>query len=481
MKKTKLSLFFIMMVSLIISILATPQPVSAEKKQTYIIGTDITFAPFEFSDSQGKYVGIDTELLERISEINHVNFEIKPVGFNAAVQAVEAGQMDAVMAGMTITPEREKSFDFSDPYFQSGIQMAIAKDNHTIHSYKDLKNKVVAAKTGTESAEFIEKNKQTYGYKIKLYDTADVMYSVLNAGNVDAIFDDYPVIGYAVKQNKPLQLVTDYEKGGSYGFGVKKGTHPELLTMFNQGLKELKASGEYQEILDKYIEAPASTQDEQSLMGILKNNYPALLSGLLYTLLLTFVSIVIAFFIGVLFGLMSVSPSKLSRRIASIYVDIIRGIPLYVFALFIYLGIPNVTGLKLSPFVAGIITLSLNAGAYIAEIIRGGINAVPKGQMEAARSLGLPYRKTMKKIILPQAFKLMIPSFINQFVITLKDTSILSAIGILELLRSGQIIMARNLQTFNVLLIVSVMYLIVITALTKLSKKLETKVNANGR
>ena len=197
-------------------------------------------------------------------------------------------------------------------------------------------------------------------------------------------------------------------------------------------------------------------------MGILKNNYPALLNGLLYTLLLTFISIVIAFFIGVLFGLMSVSPSKFSRSLASSYVDIIRGIPLYVFALFIYLGIPNVTGLKLSPFVAGIITLSLNAGAYIAEIIRGGINAVPKGQMEAARSLGLPYRKTMKKIILPQAFKLMIPSFINQFVITLKDTSILSAIGILELLRSGQIIMARNLQTFNVLLIVSIMYLIVI-------------------
>ncbi|EUJ24260.1 putative glutamine ABC transporter binding and transport protein [Listeria grandensis FSL F6-0971] len=127
--------------------------------------------------------------------------------------------------------------------------------------------------------------------------------------------------------------------------------------------------------------------------------------------------------------------------------------------------------------VAAVITLSLNAGAYITEIIRGGIQAVDKGQMEAGRSLGLPYGKTMIKIILPQAIRVMIPSFINQFVITLKDTSIMSVIGLVELTQSGKIIIARTFESSTIWLIVAIMYLIVITALTKLSNVMERRVN----
>ncbi len=127
-------------------------------------------------------------------------------------------------------------------------------------------------------------------------------------------------------------------------------------------------------------------------------------------------------------------------------------------------------------FIAGIITLTLNASAYIAEIVRGGIKAVPVGQMEASRSLGLPYNRTMQKIILPQAIKIMLPSFVNQFVISLKDTTIISAIGVVELLQTGKIIVARTTQSTYVYLIIAIMYLILITALTKLAKVLEKKV-----
>jgi polar amino acid transport system substrate-binding protein len=118
----------------------------------------------------------------------------------------------------------------------------------------------------------------------------------------------------------------------------------------------------------------------------------------------------------------------------------------------------------------------LNASAYIAEIVRGGINAVPVGQMEASRSLGLSYNRTMQKIILPQAVKIMIPSFINQFVISLKDTTIISAIGVVELLQTGKIIVARTTQSSYVYLIIAIMYLILITILTKLANRLEKKV-----
>jgi polar amino acid transport system substrate-binding protein len=147
-----------------------------------------------------------------------------------------------------------------------------------------------------------------------------------------------------------------------------------------------------------------------------------------------------------------------------------------VLAFFIYFGLPGMTGVKLNDFVAGIITLTLNASAYIAEIVRGGIQAVPEGQMEASRSLGLSYGKTMRKIVLPQAVRIMIPSFVNQFVISLKDTTIISEIGVVELLQTGKIIVARTAQSSLVYLIIAVMYLILITILTKLAKRLEKKV-----
>ena len=208
----------------------------------------------------------------------------------------------------------------------------------------------------------------------------------------------------------------------------------------------------------------------------MKNNWKVLLEGLWKTISLALISFVLALAIGVIFGLFSVAPIKGLRIFASIYVDIIRGIPMMVLAFFIFFGLSDAIGFTIPDYTAGVITLTLNASAYIAEIVRGGINAVPVGQMEASRSLGLGYTHTMRKIILPQAIKIMIPSFVNQFVISLKDTTIISVIGVVELLQTGKIIVARNMQSTYVYLIIGVMYLIVITALTRLAKVLEKKV-----
>ncbi|WP_312499649.1 amino acid ABC transporter permease, partial [Enterococcus sp.] len=205
-------------------------------------------------------------------------------------------------------------------------------------------------------------------------------------------------------------------------------------------------------------------------------NYGVLLKGLWQTLLLALISFALALVIGIILGLFSVSPIKALRVFAGIYVDIIRGIPMMVLAFFIFFGLSDAIGITIPDFAAGVITLTLNASAYIAEIVRGGINAVPNGQMEASRSLGMTYTRTMQKIVLPQAVKIMIPSFVNQFVISLKDTTIISVIGVVELLQTGKIIVARTTQSTYVYLIIAVMYLVVITALTKLAKVLEKKV-----
>ncbi|OTN89795.1 amino acid ABC transporter amino acid-binding/permease [Enterococcus sp. 7E2_DIV0204] len=448
------------------------------KKDTYVVASDSTFAPFEFQNADGKYEGIDVDLVNRIAELQDFTIEFKFIGFSSAVQAVESGQADAMIAGMTITDERENSFDFSTPYFNSGIQIAVKKGNDKIHSYEDLKDKKVGAKIGTESADFLESNKDKYGYSIKYLDTTDALYSALEINEIDAMIDDYPVIGYGVAQKQPLTTPIPREEGGKYGFAVKKGKNPELIQMFNEGLAELKRTGEYDEIIGKYVKDGATENkvDESTFVGMIQNNWKRLLNGLWMTIQLTLVSFILALIVGVLFGLFSASPSKTLRVISTIYVDIIRGIPLMVLAFFIYFGLPGILGFNIPVFLAGIITLTLNASAYISEIVRGGINAVPVGQMEASRSLGLSYNRTMQKIILPQAIKIMIPSFVNQFVISLKDTTILSAIGLIELLQTGKIIVARNLQSTMVYFVIAMMYLILITALTKLAKVLEKKV-----
>ncbi|HPR81514.1 MAG TPA: amino acid ABC transporter substrate-binding protein/permease [Enterococcus sp.] len=450
------------------------------KKDLYVIASDSAFAPFEFQDENNQYIGIDVDLLNRAAELQGFNIRFNHIGFSGAVQAVEGNQADAMIAGMSITEQRKESFDFSEPYFESGIQLAIKTGTTDIAAYKDLDGKMVGAKVGTESADFLEKNKDKYGYNLKYYDAADQLYDAVRVGAIDALMDDYPVIGYAIAQGQELETPIDRESGGEYGFAVKKGQNPELLEMFNEALAEMKRTGEYDEIVSRYIQDGKKAEsgvNESTFTGLIKNNYKVLLTGLGKTIALALISFALALVVGVIFGLFSVAPIKGLRVFASIYVDIIRGIPMMVLAFFIFFGLSDAIGVTIPDFAAGVITLTLNASAYISEIVRGGINAVPKGQMEASRSLGLSYLRTMQKIILPQAIRIMIPSFVNQFVISLKDTTIISVIGVVELLQTGKIIVARTMQSTYVYLIIAIMYLIVITALTKFAKVLEKKVN----
>jgi polar amino acid transport system permease protein/polar amino acid transport system substrate-binding protein len=206
-------------------------------------------------------------------------------------------------------------------------------------------------------------------------------------------------------------------------------------------------------------------------------SFPSLLAGLAVTLKIAIISLFLAVILGIIFGIFSISKFKILRAISNIYTYIIRGLPLMILSLFLFFGVGAALNMRVNPMIAAIIALTLNAGAFMTEIFRAGIQAVPDGQMEAARSLGLGYFKTMKKVILPQAIKIMIPSIINQFITTLKDTSILSVISIRELTLSGQIIVARNYLPFEVYSYVGFMYLAVISVLTIISKVLERKLN----
>lgn len=264
---------------------------------------------------------------------------------------------------------------------------------------------------------------------------------------------------------------------------MNKGQNPEFLEKFDAGLQDLKDSGEYDKIVNTYVGAEdsdgggeAADGPDRSILTVITQYWPSLLHGVWLTFLSTVVALVLAFVLGIIFGFARLAAFAPFRWVATAYVYVFRGTPILVQAFFVFFAIPQLfPGLHMGPFVAGAITLTLNTGAYMTEIIRGGILAVDPGQTEAARSLGLGNRKTMQKVVLPQAFRIMIPTFVNQGIITLKDTSLLSVIGLAELTYQSRQIIASTYMSSQVLLVVAFLYFAVITILTLLSQRLERK------
>ena len=202
---------------------------------------------------------------------------------------------------------------------------------------------------------------------------------------------------------------------------------------------------------------------------------PRLFEGLKMTFAMTDCSLILGILVGLLSCFCSISKSFILNKLSGAYLSIIRGTPLMVQATFIYFGLSAALNMPITSFTASIIVLMLNSGAYLSEIFRSGISAINKGQMEAARSLGLPHGVAMRKIILPQAFRIVIPSVTNQFIITLKDTSILSVIGVAEMMRQSQQLIANNFRAFETYAIVAVWYYVLVIILTKLFKLLERR------
>lgn len=229
---------------------------SGDSGKTYVVATDTTFAPFEFTNADGEFVGIDLDILAAIAADQGFSYDVNSLGFDAAVAALESNQVDAVIAGMSITPDREEKYDFSEPYYQSYVCAAVA-DGSDVQDLEGLRGKTVACKTGTQSAAWAESIKGDYELSITYFGESDMMYQDVLTGNSAACFEDYPVMAYGVSQGNGLRIVAEEsdEFATPYGFAVMKGKNPELIEMFNAGLANLQESGEYDEIVAKYLEA----------------------------------------------------------------------------------------------------------------------------------------------------------------------------------------------------------------------------------
>ena len=219
--------------------------------KVYTIYSDNAFAPFEYLDTEtNTYVGVDMDILAAVAEDQGFDYELHNEGFDASMGAVQSGQADGMIAGMTITDERKETFDFSDPYFDDG-QVIVAKAGTTL---EDLNGKTVAAKTSTVGGEYAESIKDQYGFTINYYEGSDNMYQAVLTGTDVACVEDFSVIGYAIKSGQVDLSIISKEPANvkGYGFAVQKGKNPELIEKFNAGLKNIKENGKYKEILAKY-------------------------------------------------------------------------------------------------------------------------------------------------------------------------------------------------------------------------------------
>lgn len=449
-------------------------------KADYHIATGQNYMPFSFELSDGTTTGIDIEILNAIARDQNFTFSTEPLQLAAILQSLESGQADAGMAALSITEERKKSLDFTDPYYSSGSSFTVAADSD-IEGFEDLEGHSVATKVGSMGNQIAESLKDEYGYTVSAFEESSAMYEDVTAGNSDALIEDHAVISYAILTGvHDLKTIGEELVLSDLAIAVKKGENQDFLEKYNAGLANIRASGEYDEIINSFVGAESIEESEVANQGgffdQVKVNSSSLLKGLWTTIRLALMSIVFAIILGLILGLMRISNQAVIKALATAYIYMMRGLPMIVLAFFIYFGIPQIFNINLSATVAGILTLSLNAAAYFAEIFRGGIEAVPKGQSEASYSLGMSRFNTMRYIVLPQAIRMMVPSIINQFIITLKDTSILSVIGIVELTQTGRVIIARTYQSGNIWLIIGTMYIVLITALTLVSQQIEKRI-----
>lgn len=443
------------------------------------IGTDATYPPFESAEN-GQYTGFDIDIANAIAR----ELGVKPTyinsGFDGIFPALQNGTFDIVISSVTITPERSAQMLFTDPYYDSGNLISVKKETQGISGPADLAGKTVGVQINTTGQFYLEKQK---GVTVKQYNTMDLAFLDLQNNRIDAVVGDAPTLKYMIAQSfRDLKTVGQPFTDEKFGIAVARGNQ-DLVDAINVALKKIRASGEYDQINQKYFGVEAEKvlaqesekpQPKTVNVSLAQRLLPAFWAGIKLTAKLALLSLAIGLPLGLLLALCRVQPSKILAAPAAIYVEVMRGTPLLVQILFIYFVLP-IIHISIPAFWAGIIALSLNCAAYIAEIFRAGIQSIDAGQMEAARSLGMSYGQAMKRIILPQTFRRVVPPLTNEAIALLKDSSLVSVIGLTELARTGQELASRYAAPLTVWPMVALFYLLLTFPLTRVAEYLERR------
>ncbi|HCD5309344.1 TPA: ABC transporter permease subunit [Staphylococcus aureus] len=440
------------------------------------VGLSADYAPMEFEhtvNGKTEYAGVDIDLAKKIAKDNNLKLKIVNMSFDSLLGALKTGKIDIIISGMTSTPERKKQVDFSDSYMMTKNIMLVKKDK--VNEYKDIKdfnNKKVGAQKGTEQEKIAQTEIENASIT-SLSRLPDVILA-LKSGKVEGAVVEKPVAEAYLKQNPKLGIsnVKFNEEEKDTVIAVPKDS-PKLLSQINKTIKEVKDKG----LIDKYMTNAANAMNDDS--GFISKYGSFFLKGIKITILISLIGVALGSILGAFVALMKLSKIKIISWIASIDIEILRGTPMLVQVFIVFFGITAALGLDISALVCGTIALVINSSAYIAEIIRAGINAVDKGQMEAARSLGLNYRQTMKSVIMPQAIKNILPALGNEFVTLIKESSIVSTIGVGEIMFNAQVVQGISFDPFTPLIVAAALYFVLTFVLTRIMNMIEGRLNAS--
>ncbi|MDO4503658.1 MAG: ABC transporter substrate-binding protein/permease [Clostridia bacterium] len=464
---------------------------SAENKLSKIqqsgeikIATNAEFEPFEYKDGD-KIVGIDIDIAKKIAESLNAQAKINDVSFDAVTLELNSGNCDFAIAAMSYSSDKAQNVDFSDVYYYSK-QAIIVPNNSNIKSSSDLDGKRIGVAMGFTGDIYCTENFKNA--KIERYNkSSDAVLDLINNRLDAVVVDDAPAKKLISLSNNKVKMLDEYLFEEGYRIAVPKG-ETELLEHINSVLKYLKDSKEIDKIVDKYITDSYSPSID--LIAQIYNNlkekdrYKMIINGLLTTLEITAVALLIGIFIGILISAVKVSHKenfviKILKALADLYLTIIRGTPVVVQLFVMYYLIFSSTGL--SKIFVAMIAFGVNSGAYVAEIIRSGILSIDVGQYEAGRSLGLSESITMRKIIMPQALKNVLPTLVNEFIQLIKETSVAGFIGVMDLSRAGDIIRSQTYEPLVPLSTVAILYLITVIATTFFMSFIERKLRVNDK
>lgn len=456
-------------------------------------------APYVFQDPRipTKLIGFEVDIIDAISKelgIENKHFQNQ---WDGLIPGLKRNDYDLAINGLEITEDRKKVVAFSIPYYITFQQIVVRTDSKDIEDLNGLEDKRVGTLKGSLAERIL---KEHGNITVKTYDSEASSYEDLKNNRLDAVLIDEPVAKYYAGWNPALKLTG--EPIGEVVYGIVMRKQDTLLqTRINTAITKLITSGKLREILeqwDMWNYMVALYLDDKSTSNIKPVKYDAFLESrktelsfkdyveryigympilgeaAITTIVLSVLSMIIAIILGLIIALTRVYAPRPLSFLATTYIEVIRGTPLLIQLFFIYYALPSI-GINMDPFSAAILGLGLNYSAYEAENYRAGLFSVPRGQMEAAVSLGMSRRQALKHIIIPQAIRLVIPPVTNDFISLLKDTSLVSVIAMAELTKRYLELSATYYDYIGTGIIVAIIYLIIGLPFVKLSKYLEMR------
>src|SRR3954452_48659 len=439
------------------------------------VGTEGTYSPFSYHDpATNELTGYDIEVITAVAGKLGAKSEFVEAPFDALFASLVSERLDVVANQATRNPEREGKYALSQGYtFSEGVIITRADDS-SIKGLADLKGKTTAQSSTSNWAQVAK----DAGAKVEAVEGFTQAVTLVKQKRVDAtVNDNLAVAEYSKTTGDTTVKIAAKTGDTSEQVFAMRQADTSLRDAVNDALGQVRSDGQLTQISEKYFgedvsqgeaspEQEGSSTAKQSTWELIKDSAgPMALATIKRTIPLTVISFVIGLAIALVVALMRLSRVRIVSQLARFYVSIIRGIPLLVQLFLIFYGLPAI-GLTFNPFTAAVIAFSLNVGGYAAEIIRAAILSVPRGQWEAAETIGMGYTTTLRRIILPQAARTAVPPLSNTLISLVKDTSLASVVLVTELLRVAQVAAAPTFQFFALYGVAALYYWVICLVLS---------------